>query len=142
MAEGTKYDQGKLRFDLLPVKPLGLVAEVYTIGAKKYADRNWELGIQWGRVFGALLRHAFKWWGGERRDPDGQHHLASVVWCALALMEYEETHQELDDRKVITKAEPENYTGPGRGRVLCMKCGLYYNARDTHASVPPLASSQ
>jgi hypothetical protein len=75
------------------------VAEVYTIGAKKYADRNWENGITWNRVYGALRRHAEKWWGGERLDPkDGQHHLASVVWCALTLMEFERTHPGMDER--------------------------------------------
>ncbi len=99
-SEGRKDDSGKLRFDLLPVKPLMKVAEVYTIGATKYDDRNWEKGLKWGRVFAAMLRHAWKWWGGEQRDAvDGQHHLASVVWCALALMEYEDTHPELDDRE-------------------------------------------
>ena len=98
-SEGRKDDQGKLRFDLLPVRPLEKVVEVYTIGCRKYNDRNWEKGLKWGRVFAAMMRHAWRWWRGEKRDPiDGQHPLASVVWCALALMEYEETHPELDDR--------------------------------------------
>lgn len=75
------------------------VVEVYTMGARKYADRNWEKGLTWGRVFAAMMRHAWAWWGGEERDREnGQHHLASVVWAALALMEYEHTHRELDDR--------------------------------------------
>src|SRR5581483_6166522 len=94
-----KDDKGKMRFDLLPVRPLFYLADVYTRGAKKYADRNWEKGIQWGRVFAAMIRHAWKWWTGETFDSeDGQHHLASVAWCAFALMEYEVTHPELDDR--------------------------------------------
>jgi hypothetical protein len=96
---GRKDDAGKLRFDLIPTQPLKELARVYTIGAKKYADRNWEKGLQWGRVFAAMMRHAWSWWGGERCDPvDGQHHLSSVAWCAFALMEYERTHAELDDR--------------------------------------------
>lgn len=98
-AEGRKDDADKLRLDLLPVRPMFAVGHVYTMGAKKYSDRNWELGLKWSRVFGAMLRHSWKWWSGEKFDPeDGQHHLASVVWCALALMEYEYTHPELDDR--------------------------------------------
>jgi hypothetical protein len=106
MMQGRKDDTGKARFDLIPVKPLFKVAEVYTIGAAKYDDRNWEKGIKWGRVFGAMMRHAWDWWGGERYDPkDGQHHLASVAWAALTLMEYEETHPELDDRKGDENAE-------------------------------------
>lgn len=98
---GVKHDAGKLRFDLLPVEPLRELARVYTIGATKYADNNWRKGLAWGRVFAAMMRHAWSWWGGERNDPvDGQHHLASVAWCALTLIEYERTHPELDDRVV------------------------------------------
>ena len=96
---GIKHDAGKLRYDLLPVKPLSELVKVYTIGAAKYSDRNWEQGLEWGRVFAAMMRHGWDWWGGERYDPkDRQHHLASVAWAALTLMEYEETHPELDDR--------------------------------------------
>lgn len=98
--QGVKNDSGKLRYDLFP-SSLSKVAEVYTIGARKYADRNWERGLAWGRVFSAMLRHSWAWWWGERCDSvDGQHHLASVAWCALALMEYEDTHPELDDRPI------------------------------------------
>jgi hypothetical protein len=97
--QARKEDSGKLRFELLPVRPLQQVVDVYTMGARKYTDRNWEKGLRWGRVFGAMMRHAWAWWGGEERDKEnGQKHLASVVWAALALMEYEETHRELDDR--------------------------------------------
>ena len=95
----VKNDLGKLRYDLIPAVPLEKLAEVYTIGAKKYSERNWEKGFKYGRIFGAMMRHAWAWWRGERNDPaDGQHHLASVAWCAFALIEFETTHSELDDR--------------------------------------------
>lgn len=97
--QGKKDDSGKLRFDLIPPNPLEKLAYVYTVGADKYSDRNWEKGLKWGRVFAAMMRHAWAWWRGEQFDQtDGQHHLASVAWCAFALMEYEKTHKELDDR--------------------------------------------
>lgn len=97
--EGKKFDKDKLRYDLLPPEPLARVVEVFTIGARKYGDRNWEKGLTWGRVFAAMMRHAWAWWRGERFDTeDGQHHLSSVAWCALVLIEYEKTHLELDDR--------------------------------------------
>jgi hypothetical protein len=96
---GVKYDDGKLRFDLIPVTPLKELARVYTIGSVKYDDRNWEKGLSWGRVFAAMMRHGWTWWKGEKFDKvDGQHHLASVVWCAFALMEYENTRRSFDDR--------------------------------------------
>lgn len=103
LAQGTKYDSDKLRYDLLPAAALEEVVKVYTLGAKKYDDRNWEKGINYGRVFGALMRHAWAWWRGERNaTDDGQHHLASVVWCALALLHYDlnEKYKQFDNRPV------------------------------------------
>jgi len=96
---GNKKDAGKLRMDLIPGYPLMRLAEVYTIGAAKYADDNWRKGISYKRIFAAMLRHAWKWFMCETFDGvDGQHHLASVAWAALTLMEYEITHPEFDDR--------------------------------------------
>ena len=97
--EGVKNDDGRPRYDLIPAMPMERVAEVYAIGANKYGDRNWEKGMAFGRLFRAMLSHAWKWWRGEKFDKeDGQHHLASVVFCALGLMQLEETHPEKDDR--------------------------------------------
>lgn len=94
-----KHDSGKPRWDLIPPIPLEMVADVYRRGADKYAPRNHEAGLRWGRVFRALISHAWKWWRGETHDTeDGQHHLASVVWCALTLMEYEIRGAGEDDR--------------------------------------------
>jgi len=96
---GSKFDKGKLRYDLIHVYPLARVAEVYTIGANKYDDRNWEKGMSWSRLYGAAQRHLNAFWSGESIDPEnGQHHLAAVSFCINALMEYENTHPELDDR--------------------------------------------
>ncbi len=87
------------RFDLLPPGPLWAVAEHYGRGADKYAPRNWERGYDWSLSFAALQRHAWAFWGGESIDPQtGSHHLAAVVFHALAMMEWERTHPELDDR--------------------------------------------
>jgi len=97
--EGTKFDVGKLMYELIPVLPLRELARVYTIGAQKYSPDNWRKGLKWRRVMGALERHYQAFKDGESIDPqDGQHHLASVVWCAFALMQYEKDHPELDDR--------------------------------------------
>ena len=99
MPAGRKDDQGKLRFDLLPVKPLEQVADIYTYGSVKYTDNNWRGGIQWGRVFGAIMRHLWAFWRGEDLDGEsGKPHLAHAAFGGLTLLEYMETHRELDDR--------------------------------------------
>jgi hypothetical protein len=96
---GFKNDAGKLRYDLIPPEPLAALAYVYTMGAGKYTDHNWRKGMAWSRVIGAMMRHIEAFRNGISYDPkDGQHVLGSVAWCALALMEYERTHPELDDR--------------------------------------------
>jgi len=105
---GKKNDQGKLRYDLIPTQPLSFLAWVYTMGATKYEPDNWRKGIKYTRVYAALQRHANAWWEGETFDPDdGQHHLASVAWCAFTLMWYELFRPEFDDRFV-----PSDTLGP------------------------------
>ena len=95
----VKYDDGKPRYDLIPPEALDGLARLYGMGAGKYEDRNWEKGMCWSRVFAAMMRHAWKWWRGEEYDQDdGQHHLLSVMWCAMALYTYFVRRSGTDDR--------------------------------------------
>jgi hypothetical protein len=87
------------RFDLLPTRPLAIVARHYGIGADKYGDRNWEKGYPWSLTYAAMQRHLNAFWSGEDIDQETQSpHLAAVVFHALALMEFMNTHPEMDDR--------------------------------------------
>ena len=97
--EGAKDDSGKNQLDLLPVYPLWEIGRTYSYGAVKYAPDNWRAGISYRRIFSAILRHLWKWWGGERRDPEsGLLHLAHAGFGILTLIEYEVTKSEFDDR--------------------------------------------
>jgi hypothetical protein len=96
---GVKFDSSKTRYDLLPASPLEQVARIYTFGANKYSDRNWEKGMKWSRVFAACMRHMWAFWRGEDIDPEsGQSHLAHAAFNVLALLEYTETQRVYDDR--------------------------------------------
>src|SRR4051812_41426061 len=89
------------RIDLIPAGPLWQVAELYGEGAKKYDTHNWRRGYDWSLSYAAMMRHATQFWNGESLDEETHcHHLASVVFHAMALMEFENTHPELDDRYV------------------------------------------
>lgn len=86
--KGTKHDEGKLRWDLVPWDAFEEVVRVYTHGADKYGDNNW-MGLEdaENRYFAALMRHLVAWRNGENIDPDsGLKHLAQVAWNALALL--------------------------------------------------------
>lgn len=95
----TKFDTDKTRFELIPCGALSQVAEVFTTGAKKYGDRNWEKGMNWSRLVGAILRHIFAWFSGQTFDKEtGHNHLAHACASLLMLIEYHTTHKNLDDR--------------------------------------------
>lgn len=96
---GVKLDQGKARWDLLPCDALDAVAEVLTFGANKYAARNWELGMDWGRLQGALMRHVSAWAQGRDIDEEsGKRHLAHAATCALMLLALTQRGDGTDDR--------------------------------------------
>lgn len=96
---GIKHDTGKPRFELIPPEALDGLAAVLTFGATKYSDRNWEKGMKWSRVFGALMRHMWAWWRGEKRDVEtGLSHLHHAACCIAFLQTYETRGSGEDDR--------------------------------------------
>ena len=102
MSEGKKYDEGKLRMDLVPIEAIDGIARVLGMGAKKYGDRNWERGINYSRVYAALFRHLTSWWSGEDLDPEsGFNHLDHILCNAAFLRAY--TMREMDEFDDRTK---------------------------------------
>jgi hypothetical protein len=94
IATGVKYDQDKLRFDLIPPEVELALAEVLTFGAKKYAPDNWRLvEDKKERYLAAMRRHMNAWQMGETDDPDsGKPHL----WHALACLSFLVVDQTFD----------------------------------------------
>lgn len=98
--EGLKFDEAKVRLELLPLDALVEVGRVLTYGATKYGARNWEKGMAWGRLLGAAFRHLFAWARGEDNDPEtGFSHLAHASCCVLFLLSYGLRGVGADDRK-------------------------------------------
>jgi hypothetical protein len=95
------------RYDLVPSVAMDEVARVYGTGAKKYPARNWEKGYAWGLSLSALERHLAKFKQGETRDELGNHHLAAVVFHALALITFQKFNLGTDDRTNL-KEESKN----------------------------------
>jgi hypothetical protein len=104
LKSGFKADGQKERMDLLPPNAMLALGDLFKVGSLKYSDRNWELGMSWGRMLAAMLRHIFKFMRGEDHDEvDGQHHLISVAWCALCLYEFTVCGKGTDDRTKLRK---------------------------------------
>jgi hypothetical protein len=98
--EGVKFDQGKARYDLIPPEVEEAIAQVLSFGAAKYGDRNWEAGMDWGRVYAAMRRHMGAWWRRlEDNDPEsGMPHLWHAAACIAFLVAFEARGEGNDDR--------------------------------------------
>lgn len=82
-----KDDTMKPRMELLPPDALVEIAKVFTMGAEKYSDRNWERGMDWGRIYAATMRHLSAFWSGEDIDSEwGYSHLAHAGCSILMLL--------------------------------------------------------
>lgn len=129
MSEKAKrYNKGKNRLELIPVRPIKLIGDVFTQGAHKYsvykaADgtqvlgkdipiaeahkyeliesgaNNWKNGLSWVENIGSVKRHIAAYDECEDYDPElGTMHLANAAWGIIVALEQYRTHPELDDR--------------------------------------------
>lgn len=74
----------------------------------KTGERNWELGMKWGRPYAALRRHMAAWWKGEHKDPEtGMSHLWHAACCIAFLVTYEQRGMGTDDRPTIKEKRDE-----------------------------------
>jgi len=100
--EGKKFDNEKLRYDLLPPFSIEKVVEILTFGAKKYSPNNWKYVENWkDRYIAALMRHLEAYRKGELLDPESDnYHLAHLLCCGIFLLELEiENKKEENEKK-------------------------------------------
>lgn len=90
---GQKNDRkdGKLMWELLPLREMEEVVRVYTEGAKKYAPNSWqnlENGAE--RYRAALLRHMVEYMKGNDYDEEtGLLHCAQIAWNGIAMLHFQ-----------------------------------------------------
>jgi hypothetical protein len=86
--KGKKDDDGKLRWDLLPLKPIEDTIKVLMFGANKYGPNNWrKVDDGLNRYYSACMRHLVAHKSGELNDPEtGLSHLAHAM-CNLVFMQ-------------------------------------------------------
>lgn len=102
--EARKDDQGKPKLSLISPIAMFKLAQVMTDGEKEYDTHNWRGGFDWTRITDAALRHIEAWNAGMDKDPNsGRSNLAHAMACIMMLLEFEETHKELDDRYKLSE---------------------------------------
>ena len=112
-ARADRFNEGKLRYDLIPPYPLEQLAKLFTYGAKKYAPNNWKKGHPWSDVADSLIRHLEAYRAGEDYDYDKDcpgciagdcknhsraFHMTAVIWNAMILVDYYKSNPQFDDR--------------------------------------------
>jgi hypothetical protein len=91
--KGLKYDQNKLRYDLIPPLFIESMAEVLTYGAKKYSENSWQ-NVEIDRYYAALFRHIQAWRKGEQFDQEsGIEHLKHAL-INIAFILYKEKEKK------------------------------------------------
>lgn len=127
---GLRFNSGKRPMHLMPPAWINGLADVLQFGSKKYADRNWENGMDWSIPYACAIRHLLAWWDGERCDKEsGLHHLLHAAWNCLAAFYYEVTgrYGAYDDRpKYVAEIPKLNPTPTPRRTVetlsVCPAC--------------------
>lgn len=116
--KGLRFNNGKIRYDLLhPIATEG-VARVMTKGSLKYSERNWERGMKWSNVLASMKRHTAAFEKGidydidpkcpdcQRSTPDnwvcknhtGELHVDLIQTNAHFLSAYYKIYPQGDDR--------------------------------------------
>jgi len=97
---GLKFDQGKLRWNLLPLGPIRSVIKVLMFGAEKYSKDNWKHVDGWrDKYWDAAMRHLTDWYEGEELDPEtGESHLTHALCCIIFM------HANTEDEKKQEKS--------------------------------------
>ncbi len=97
---GLRFNEGKLRYDLLEPYAVEQLVKIFTIGAKKYADHNWMKGLPWMSVVASLERHLAEFKKGvDVDDETGLLHMAHVAWNAMAIVSFYKHRPEFDNRR-------------------------------------------
>lgn len=96
---GVKYDAGKLRPSLVPIKSLNEVIKVLMFGSLKYSDDNWKIvpGAR-ARYKDAAMRHLHAYMDGEKNDNEtGLSHLAHCICCCMFIIWFDLTGLEVKE---------------------------------------------
>ena len=97
--KGVKHDQGKLRWDLLPILLVQEVIKVLMAGSEKYEDNNWKhIEHKYPRYWNAAMRHMTQYvTEGQNDDETGLNHLAHAICCMLFLLWEDMKYEKIEN---------------------------------------------
>jgi hypothetical protein len=94
MSQELKDDEGKLRYDLVPVSAPRAIAKCFTHGLKKHKENSWRK-LEIKRIIGSTFRHLEAWRDGEKIDEEsGLLNLELLLTNVAMLLELDTTVSE------------------------------------------------
>lgn len=95
---GIKFDEDKLRWDLLPWREVEQIVKIFTFGAHKYADDNWQLVVTKDprRYFAAAMRHIVKWKKGIKADKESGLNPLAHALCDILFLLWKDNEDEIN----------------------------------------------
>ncbi len=134
--KAQRDNDGKLRYDLLPLEWEEELVKILTFGAQKYAPDNWKLSMNtedheqfMKDRYESARRHSQARRKGQILDPaSGLPHLAHVAWNALAMMSY-----DLAEANALQTFGEQIHVSPGgigmgeipAIKLECPECGTF-----------------
>lgn len=96
--KALKYDEAKVRMELVDPLAMEGLAKVLDFGARKYAVDNWRSGFNYTRIIGSLERHLNAIKRGEFTDPEsGLPHIDHVGCNWMFLSYFMKERPDLND---------------------------------------------
>ena len=100
ITDGLKHDEGKLRYDLIPIEILKALAEIYTYGLKDHTENSWKK-VKKSRYVAAFFRHFGEMRSGNIYDDDSNHeHSKHMLWNAATIC-----YLDLKENKAVKRNE-------------------------------------
>lgn len=89
--QAARFDDGKVRLELVPAEAVEAMGRVFTHGSQKYDDWNWAKGFPWLQPYASLMRHLMAWHRGEDTDTEsGLPHLDHAITNLAMLITFRE----------------------------------------------------
>lgn len=133
-----KIAREKVPLHLWPISATMYGCWALFCGKTKYGALNWRATPVFASVYyGALLRHAGRWWEGENLDPDdGTPHLGNALACIAILIDAYVCGTLIDDRqfngdKVVASLNSMNHLAPELEAKYADKNPKHYTIADS-----------
>ena len=98
-SRGSRYNNGKPKWGLVPQSALLPMVGVLEFGAEKYDAHNWQKGLSITEICESLKRHLDDLMEGVDYDPESGHHHVGHIQCNALFLAWMLKHRpDLDDR--------------------------------------------